>query len=632
MEQPANAPAPSGHKTYVFVDEYNRHKRLKVMRACDGCRKRKIRCDGALQNGPWPCGACQRLKLKCIPPTLDGDDELTTPDSATGPGQFSFQSTTGPTPSKQNGLSGSQQYSHEWTDSRPAAVPNAVAPVSAPVHDDMDSSVYSGQYYSHHIGPKFDPGLSDDEYWPSTTAPAQFQSNRAAVPSIVRSQTEASGGSGGDLQEVDAHVRELSERMGDLAIDLSSAAPYIANEKKQLAEAPAVEEVDVVLPLSVTTDLTVRIPPEMMPSEERAMDYFGYYFDYIHPYVPVLHRQAFFDQWRTARHSISPLLLEGIFACVARYLEEPIEVRRWLALASKHEESFKDVPRLSTIQALMILTKAREFIPKRGYYYRSWMAVKYMTTMGFDLGLNEHYDQHRLGQSCGLSASDCMVRTRMWLTLFGLEVWVGAPQGRTDFAVEQETVDFTLPAPSREIDAVEHQISRKTVFLAQAVRNIKQTNVIWQHMRRYKKFWALDPIFVRQNEVIAAWARSLPDDLQVQFTEDDNPPYLGGDHFAAYLHIYHRLIIIIQHRPQLQTLLEQRDQGFKEHMDICNEAAIQMCCLQEALYRDFGLHGLQFMSRGMGFTIYCILTCMLMHLVRLIQNLPLGCNLTNIKP
>lgn len=54
---------------YVFVDEHNRHKRLKVMRACEGCRRRKIKCDAATTNS-WPCAACTRLKLNCIPPTV----------------------------------------------------------------------------------------------------------------------------------------------------------------------------------------------------------------------------------------------------------------------------------------------------------------------------------------------------------------------------------------------------------------------------------------------------------------------------------------------------------------------------------------------------------------------------------
>lgn len=45
-----------------------------VMRACNGCRKRKIKCDAATTN-TWPCSACTRLKLVCVPPTIgqDGD-------------------------------------------------------------------------------------------------------------------------------------------------------------------------------------------------------------------------------------------------------------------------------------------------------------------------------------------------------------------------------------------------------------------------------------------------------------------------------------------------------------------------------------------------------------------------------
>ena len=41
-----------------------------VMRACEGCRRRKIRCDSATTN-EWPCAACVRLKLNCITPNVD---------------------------------------------------------------------------------------------------------------------------------------------------------------------------------------------------------------------------------------------------------------------------------------------------------------------------------------------------------------------------------------------------------------------------------------------------------------------------------------------------------------------------------------------------------------------------------
>ena len=40
-----------------------------VVRACDGCRRRKIKCDSATTN-QWPCAACVRLKLQCIPPAV----------------------------------------------------------------------------------------------------------------------------------------------------------------------------------------------------------------------------------------------------------------------------------------------------------------------------------------------------------------------------------------------------------------------------------------------------------------------------------------------------------------------------------------------------------------------------------
>ena len=95
-----------------------------------------------------------------------------------------------------------------------------------------------------------------------------------------------------------------------------------------------------------------------------------------------------------------------------------------------HEDCFMDVPRLSTVQAMMILIKARESAPKRGYYYRSWITIKKIITMAHDLDLHEHYDQHKQGISCGSDPTECLIKTRIWQTLFILEVMVGAPQGK----------------------------------------------------------------------------------------------------------------------------------------------------------------------------------------------------------
>ena len=96
-----------------------------------------------------------------------------------------------------------------------------------------------------------------------------------------------------------------------------------------------------------------------------------------------------------------------------------------------HESSFMDVPRLSTIQALLLLLKARESTPKKGYYYRSWQTIKTMVSMAKDLDVHEHYGIHVDGKHCGLDPIECLMQTRVWQTLLVVELMVGAPQGKS---------------------------------------------------------------------------------------------------------------------------------------------------------------------------------------------------------
>ena len=55
-----------------------------VMRACEGCRRRKIKCDAATTN-TWPCSACTRLKLHCNPPVGGTDQDYDDSDSQDQP-------------------------------------------------------------------------------------------------------------------------------------------------------------------------------------------------------------------------------------------------------------------------------------------------------------------------------------------------------------------------------------------------------------------------------------------------------------------------------------------------------------------------------------------------------------------
>lgn len=233
---------------------------------------------------------------------------------------------------------------------------------------------------------------------------------------------------------------------------MPSPAPYLRNKASfRHEEEPAVEDADdfksVLPPMIQVPGLKIRIPPALMPDDEMVMHFFELFFTHVHPYVPVLSKTMFYQQWRTNRESISPLILEAVFAIAGRLADEPGQGQQWLALASSmpiwpplgilsiltynsdHADSFMDVPRLSTLQALLLILKAREAAPKRGYFYRSWMTVVQCVQMGKDLGLDEHHADHQAGVPCGSPLVECQLKSRIWQTIFVCEVMIGSPQG-----------------------------------------------------------------------------------------------------------------------------------------------------------------------------------------------------------
>ncbi|KAK3694612.1 hypothetical protein B0T22DRAFT_370197 [Podospora appendiculata] len=605
---PAYQQPRESQKNYVFVDEHNRHKRLKVMRACEGCRRRKIKCDAATTN-TWPCSACVRLKLHCVRP--NGYDGSTEPQVyEPPPSQFD-------SPHEQDG----------YRQQLPLPDQQLIAHAPKPASIYAQQSSYqdpSGLYHSvQYTDPRTAPHNLQyaSVHHPSVSAVDQAYATQQSFPTPPMQQGSHHSSSPDAYHSDQYAQQDLADLLGSLKVNEAGTAPYLNSKlRPKEDEEPAVEDADdyksLLPPLTSGPGSKIRIPPELMPDEDTILHYFNLYFTHAHPYVPVLDKAHFYQQWHNNRNAVSPLLLEAIFAIAGRLADEPGEGQQWLALATRHADSFMDVPRLSTLQALMIILKAREQAPKRGYYYRSWMSIVQCVQVAKDLGLDEHFSDHQAGRSCSSGPSECLLKNRIWQTIFACEVMIGSPQGRTDLQVEEESVDFSVPRPIRNGDESEYHVSRNFTYFALVVRNVSRMGRAYGRLKKVKE-WGIDPEFVQIKPNLDAWFAQLPADLTISYPADGSAPWLPSA-FVGNLHSYYYLSIILFHRPQLAfTTPGGVDGQWKEHMLVSYDAAKMLCRLQESVVSSFGILGLQCMQRGINFTIYAVLGCIVLHLVAL---------------
>lgn len=586
---------PAGPKNYVFVDEHNRHKRLKVMRACEGCRRRKIKCDAATTNS-WPCAACKRLKLTCVPPVGGVDGELSLLDTsddqfAPQPSSTSIQ----PYPPDQ------YQYLQNYTSQ------------NDPNHDvSYDASTSHSVYQVHDF--HYAPTQQDPHQLVPPLQPVYGQQRYSSFDSTNGNLAPPSMGSPQSAESVTAE--DLAESLGDLRIADGGFAPYIRRQDTEKEPpAPILEDEEDLPAFSTAAGSQIRIPPALMPSNEEASKAFQDFFKHVHPYVPVLCRSYFYHQWQQDRNSISPLLLEAVFACAGQVSDDPAEGSQWLALANRQEENFADTPRLSTIQALLLLLKAREKAPKKGYFYRSWVTVRKIVGMAKDLELHEHFDIHQSGGQCESSHVECLMKTRVWQMAMIVELMVGGPQGRSDYSVDIDTVDISPTPPNSNMDDYERTVSRQFAYYVRNVRNIRGITETYHKLKRKNKDWAKDPKFLAYNEDFRKWPGEVPSDLNVVVPL--GPSKQLSSHFLANVHTHYHLGIVMLYKPQLNASKDfANDEKWKAMFSLCYQSAKQVCLYQEAILKQFNVLGLACMLRGLSFPIYAILSCVMVHMVR----------------
>ena len=175
------------------------------MRACEGCRKRKIKCDAATTN-QWPCASCKRLKQHCVPPTLNYDR------AHAGGGHISglervldFDNSSG---------SGDDDYSHparapqvfelqNSTEQMPGAYGAVLGPFSTPPYSDKAFSQHEYAY-------------DDTSSMPSSIPAPSYRDQNSYNPSYSSSLPLSNDATW--LKE-QYSTAELSEVLGELKIN-----------------------------------------------------------------------------------------------------------------------------------------------------------------------------------------------------------------------------------------------------------------------------------------------------------------------------------------------------------------------------------------------------------------------------
>ena len=182
-------------------------------------------------------------------------------------------------------------------------------------------------------------------------------------------------------------------------------------------------------------------------------------------------------------------------------------------------------------------------------------------------------------------------------------------------------MELNEPTPLRGIDVNEFAVSREFTYFVRLAVCIRKTIHLYRKLRPRGRSYAMDAEYNHMNTIYSDWLRTLPADLHIRIPESGTERWRYSA-FLGLLHTYHQLGIIIHRRPALVYLMESAPGElhlWKADLLQCIEAAKKTCRIQESMLATMGHSAFTGMLRGMSFTIYTVLTCTMLHLVRYFQ-------------
>ncbi|CAG8474054.1 8562_t:CDS:2 [Paraglomus occultum] len=291
--------------------------------------------------------------------------------------------------------------------------------------------------------------------------------------------------------------------------------------------------------------------------------------------MPIIHKPTFLKQLKDKNNQPSLLLLNAIFAAGSLLCDDP-RTRSdendpntagdiFYLRAQELFDDFMDAPRLSTIQAILIL--AHFIIKSERNSTRLWMYVGVAMTMAVDLGL--YKDSHDLP----INRVEKAMRNRLFWATFNCEVISYACFRK---ALPIRDCDLRLPYEIEEDgdDAAEIVNFMHLTKLMKIFANVLQSRpYVSQTLNIRNTLPALDA-------TLNSWLARLPAQLRcdhLSVVEDPEPKSIST--YVTSLHQIYYTALIHAHRPYIGSDKYPNI----ESKSICSEAAMKITRLGSCL-------------------------------------------------
>ncbi|KAF7722552.1 hypothetical protein EC973_002976 [Apophysomyces ossiformis] len=514
-------------------------KRNKVIRACDDCRKKKVRCDGG-----QPCERCRKSLSECVyskvtpkrgPPkqyvetleprlrTLERVLDMLELEET----RDSFKHD--PTVIKQS--IPFQDMLHDWQHGSTDFIPNDPTPSAS-----SSSSLISSSYQT-----VASAGTNPDGMAVSTTGQGHYVKDWVTRVDRISAGYDSSG------------CGLLSDVHPEYQPDLHSH------------------------PIATTVH----------------MELIQMYFEHVHPYLPILHRNTFHQQLQT---SPSVLLLNAMYAVASRWHTktdsgDPVGWK-FYQTAFMLLDMYSDVPRLSTVQALILLVKYHEHVRRPGYLSRTRLFFQLIVRMCNDLGL-----QKELPRGLQANLSELEQRRRTFWAVYAYDVMMSTEQGsQPHFNHEECTVD----EPNLLPDEAQSEDQETVLHFGWMVRIARAQGAVL-HFLRHKYAPSHPQPGIKEEEQFSI----LQEHLEVLGTRMKSFLRSPSICFASsFVHLAFYFVTILLHRPY----------GHEPyHRQICASSAAAITQIVDLLLRQ-GWQCLVYSLRGVQQVIHCLSGAMAVHL------------------